>query len=224
MTSVRIKSVELTNPQYCVETEEGGYYATHYRSQASCSWTVVLGESVEQEYNDTELEEAFQAWIAANPPPPDPRDAEIATLRAEVAEAKEQCRLRELAAQEKQRGGEDRLDAPVGWIGPVEAARLSEKVRELRAEVKRLKGERDSALHADNLGQAEVERLREALERIQQWSEAYPLAVFPEPDFKKAHEVLTAHGMTLDAISASNMRHCVRGVGNIARAALEQKP
>ena len=67
---------------------------------------------------------------------------------------------------------------------------------------------------------AEVERYREALERIVQWADAYPLAVFPEPDFKRAAEVLAAAGMTLDAISASNMRHCVEGVGKIARSAL----
>ena len=68
--------------------------------------------------------------------------------------------------------------------------------------------------------QAQVEALEDALQRIANWSDAYPLDVFPEPDFKKAHEVLTAAGMTLDAISASNMRHVVEGVGHIAKAAL----
>jgi hypothetical protein len=68
--------------------------------------------------------------------------------------------------------------------------------------------------------ETEIERLRDALERIVQWSEAYPLDIFPEPDFAKAQEVLTANGMTLDAISASCMRHVVEGVGKIAREAL----
>jgi hypothetical protein len=45
--------------------------------------------------------------------------------------------------------------------------------------------------------------------------------MFPEPDLKKAAEVLKANGMTLDAISASCMRHVVEGVGKIAREALE---
>jgi hypothetical protein len=67
---------------------------------------------------------------------------------------------------------------------------------------------------------AEIERLQEALEGIDQWSRAYPLSVFPEPDLKKAAEVLKASGMTLDAISAHAMRHVVEGVGKIARAAL----
>jgi hypothetical protein len=62
--------------------------------------------------------------------------------------------------------------------------------------------------------------LRDALQRIDDWSEAYPLDVFPEPDFKRAAKLLKAGGMTLDAISASNMRRVVTGVGEIARKAL----
>jgi hypothetical protein len=67
----------------------------------------------------------------------------------------------------------------------------------------------------------EIDKLRGALQRIEQWSDAYPLDMFPEPDLKKAAEVLKANGMTLDAISASCMRHVVEGVGKIAREALE---
>ena len=67
----------------------------------------------------------------------------------------------------------------------------------------------------------EVEELREALGRIVDWSEAYPLDIFPEPDLKRAHDVLKAHGMTIDSISASAMRHVVQRVGKIARKALE---
>ena len=62
---------------------------------------------------------------------------------------------------------------------------------------------------------------REALWKIAQWSKAYPLKVFPEPDFKKARELLEAGGITLDAVSASNMRHVVEGVGKIAQSALD---
>lgn len=60
----------------------------------------------------------------------------------------------------------------------------------------------------------------EALQQIDQWSRAYPRSVFPKPDFVKARYALEAAGMTLDAISADNMRHVVEGVGEIARAAL----
>lgn len=70
---------------------------------------------------------------------------------------------------------------------------------------------------------AEVERLRGALERIDQWADAYPLEVFAEPDFAKADEVLKTAGLSLSAISASNMRHVIGGVKAITRAALEGK-
>lgn len=64
------------------------------------------------------------------------------------------------------------------------------------------------------------EAMAEALEHIVQWSNAYPLDIFPEPDLKKARELLEAGGMTLDAVSASAMRHVIDGVGTIARKGL----
>lgn len=66
----------------------------------------------------------------------------------------------------------------------------------------------------------EIERLRAALREIEEWSRAYPKTVFPEPDLKRAHKLLQAGGMTLDAISAHAMRHVVESVANIARCAL----
>lgn len=68
--------------------------------------------------------------------------------------------------------------------------------------------------------QDRIDDLEQALQRIVQWSEAYPLDIFPEPDWKKANELLTAGGIRLDAISAHCMRHVVEGVGQIARDAL----
>jgi hypothetical protein len=65
-----------------------------------------------------------------------------------------------------------------------------------------------------------IERQHEALARIVQWSEAYPLDIFPEPDLVKARALLAAGGITLDAISAHCMRHVIEGVGKIAREAL----
>ena len=61
---------------------------------------------------------------------------------------------------------------------------------------------------------------REALEHIVQWADAYPLDIFPEPDFAVCAVALNGVGQTLDAVSASSMRHVVKGVGDIARAAL----
>lgn len=68
------------------------------------------------------------------------------------------------------------------------------------------------------------EVMEEALDRIAKWADAYPTDIFPVPDdgyCQKAHEVLKAHGMTVDRISADAMRHALRGVGRIARAALK---
>lgn len=49
----------------------------------------------------------------------------------------------------------------------------------------------------------------ELADAMEQWSKAYPLSVFPEPDFAKADQVLKASGLSLSAISAANMRHVV---------------
>jgi hypothetical protein len=93
-----------------------------------------------------------------------------------------------------------------------------------------MSGDLDQIVAALELGmktleqaQTRIETLEDALERIVQWSEAYPLDIFPVPDWKKAAELLKAGGITLDAISAHCMRHVVEGVGKIARAALDKR-
>jgi hypothetical protein len=60
-----------------------------------------------------------------------------------------------------------------------------------------------------------------ALERIMQWAEAYPVTVFPKPDWPKVAEALHANGLSLDQVSADCMRHVVEGVARIAREGLE---
>lgn len=77
-------------------------------------------------------------------------------------------------------------------------------------------------LHVAGL-ERERDAMQDALDQVRQWSEAYPLAVFPEPDFAKAHELLKAGGMALDAISGSNMRHVIAGVQKIVEAAIAQR-
>lgn len=57
--------------------------------------------------------------------------------------------------------------------------------------------------------------LANKLETIRRWCDAYPVEVFPEPDMRKAHELLKAGGMTLDAVSASNMRRVLDGIRTI---------
>lgn len=110
-------------------------------------------------------------------------------------------------------GAVDTICTVLGIEGALGASEAIEAVRD-----------HDGALRG-RVRQAEAayERMEQALQRIVQWSEAYPLDIFPEPDFTKAREALKAAGMTLDAISASNMRHVVEGVGKIARAALSKR-
>lgn len=70
----------------------------------------------------------------------------------------------------------------------------------------------------------ERDRLESALEEIQNWTRAYPLSIFPEPDFAAAAEALTAAGLSLDSVSASNMRHVIVRLADIVNKALESKP
>lgn len=76
----------------------------------------------------------------------------------------------------------------------------------------RLKYLQETEEHAD--------KMEAALEAISAWCDAYPLIIFPEPDFKKVRELLEAGGITLGCVSASNMRHVVAGVAKIAREGL----
>jgi hypothetical protein len=58
-------------------------------------------------------------------------------------------------------------------------------------------------------------RLENTLERIANWTRAYPIDVFPEPDWERVREVLAAGGISIDCVSASNMRHVVDGIAKI---------
>jgi len=58
--------------------------------------------------------------------------------------------------------------------------------------------------------------------KIENWCKAYPLDVFPEPeDWEEIKHVLQPHGISLDAISASNMRHVVNGIQDLIKPAQE---
>lgn len=79
------------------------------------------------------------------------------------------------------------------------------------------------AHHAEIADMAKrLDAAESALHRIKQWSEAYPIKVFPEPDWKRAAAVLKDNGMTLDSISAHAMRHVIEGVQRIADAAAQE--
>ena len=68
---------------------------------------------------------------------------------------------------------------------------------------------------------AEIDKKEDALTRIATWAKAYPLAIFPKPDLQRAAEVLKASGMTLDSISADNMRHVLDDIKDIVCEALK---
>ena len=57
-----------------------------------------------------------------------------------------------------------------------------------------------------------IEQLEGTLNRLRQWGKAYPLNTFPEPDLNRARRLLENGGITLDAVSASTMRHVVTRV------------
>ena len=65
-----------------------------------------------------------------------------------------------------------------------------------------------------------IEVLEAALLRIADWADSCPIEKYPEPDYRKAHDLLSAGGMSLEIICACNMRHAVEGAGAIAREAL----
>ncbi|KKN07453.1 hypothetical protein LCGC14_1066790 [marine sediment metagenome] len=84
-----------------------------------------------------------------------------------------------------------------------------------RALVKQLIDERNTL-------KASRENLVDVLERIHIWQRAYPLKAFPKPDLKKAAEVLKDAGMTLDAITADNMRHVLDQIKSMVDLALKE--
>ncbi len=67
------------------------------------------------------------------------------------------------------------------------------------------------------------EKLEGALIAVLNWAQAYPIEVFPEPDMKFASQLLKAGGVTIDAISASAMRHLLKRITEIINESL-QKP
>ena len=64
----------------------------------------------------------------------------------------------------------------------------------------------------------------DALEKLEQWANAYPLKVFPEPqreEWQRVAALLAENGLSLDRISASNMRHVIKGVREIVAVGLK---
>jgi hypothetical protein len=80
----------------------------------------------------------------------------------------------------------------------------------------------DQFARTDADAEDRLDTIIDALQKIQSWSESYPVDIFPEPDLKRAAELLNAGGITLDAVSASTARKIIKGVGEIARDALKE--
>jgi hypothetical protein len=64
-----------------------------------------------------------------------------------------------------------------------------------------------------------VDRYEDALQELAGWVRAYPLDIFPEPDLKRAHELLQVGGMSIDVVSASAMRYLLVHVQEIVQKA-----
>lgn len=58
-----------------------------------------------------------------------------------------------------------------------------------------------------------IDHQYEAMQQVKSWCQAYPLAVFPEPDWTEVKDRLG--DSLLSRVSASNMRHVVTGITRI---------
>jgi hypothetical protein len=92
---------------------------------------------------------------------------------------------------------------------------LKEENKAQAAEIEYLKRGNQTLENNFNMQAAEIERAEDIITRIKAWCEAYPLDIFPEPDFKEVKRALEGSGQTLDSVSASNMRHVVSGIAKI---------
>ena len=82
---------------------------------------------------------------------------------------------------------------------------------------RRIESERDAL-------RKRVEQLEGALGNLHKWCKAYPEDVFIEPidaEWERIRDVLNYNGLSLDAISASNMRHVVNKWRDLIEQALK---
>ena len=91
-------------------------------------------------------------------------------------------------------------------------------------EARRLNKSDIEYVRADIVGQR-IAKLEAANEKVRQWVKAYPLKIFPEmttAEWKIARQALNKVEISLDRISASNMRHVITRVGEILDEALKE--
>lgn len=71
-----------------------------------------------------------------------------------------------------------------------------------------------------------IERMENALSKIYFWCKAYPTDIFPTPkdsDFKKAHEILQEHGISLSQLFGEILRHTISGFQKYAEDGLGEE-
>jgi hypothetical protein len=131
--------------------------------------------------------------------------AEVEQLKAKLEDA-EDARLRAQTLVNRYIDDIEALKRVIGLFGTTESG--IEKILAGFKEIEKLK--------------AKLERVTEAIDRIKAWCNAYPVSVFAEPDFTAVRMALEDKGLSLDAVSASNMRHVVDGIRDIVEAALAE--
>jgi hypothetical protein len=110
----------------------------------------------------------------------------------------------------------------LGQDGGMMHEEIIEHIMSGKCENHPLKGRIDRAEDRVYRLEVEADKYETALHVIADWAKAYPLEVFPEPDMKKVRELLAAGGIPIDFVSASNMRHVVTRVAEIAAQALAE--
>jgi len=99
-----------------------------------------------------------------------------------------------------------------------EISHYMEKCSKLSAERDEWKSAHDNLAMQLSCANDDLEIAVTALVKVDNWAKAYPLDVFPEPDWQKAKKLLGSN--LLSCISASNMRHVIKGVKDIVTNAL----
>ena len=65
-----------------------------------------------------------------------------------------------------------------------------------------------------------ADNLRDALHKIKQWADAYPIDIFSDVDLDAARAALKAVNIDIGNLHAKLARHIVSGIGAIATEAL----
>ena len=62
--------------------------------------------------------------------------------------------------------------------------------------------------------------LEDVLRQIYNWTQAYPIQLFSEPDMEKANELLRSGGIWMDQVAGHILRHTLDDIAEIAKSVL----